>query len=79
MQCTKKIESEKPKVIKKISGSTQLEIKFFLLINVKMPTSVGNLMLMNRKKKAFLAYLSLKNAEFLDMFILMSSYNLVLS
>ena len=30
-----------PEVIKKISCSTQLSMKFFLLINIKMPTDVG--------------------------------------
>ena len=34
---------------KKFSCSTQLNMKFFLLINVKMPTVVGILMLMSRK------------------------------
>ena len=33
-----------PKVIKPFSCSTQLSMKFFLLINVKMPTIVGILM-----------------------------------
>ena len=38
-----------PKFIKKISCSTQLSMKFFLLINVKMPTIVSILTLMSRK------------------------------
>ena len=37
-----------PEVIKKISCSTQLSMKFFLLINVKMPTIVGVLTFMSR-------------------------------
>ena len=37
------------KIIKRISGSTQLSMKFFLLINVKMPTTVGILTFMSRK------------------------------
>ena len=37
------------RVYKKISCSTQLSMKFFLLINVKMPTNVGILTFMNRK------------------------------
>ena len=37
-----------PEVIKK-SCSTQLSMKFFLLINVKMPTVVGILTFMSRK------------------------------
>ena len=36
-------------VIKLFSCSTQLSMKFFLLINVKMPTIVGILTFMSRK------------------------------
>ena len=36
-------------VIKLIPCSTQLSMKFFLLINVKMPTIVGILTFMSRK------------------------------
>ena len=46
-------------------------MKFSLLINVKMPTIVGILTFMSGKN-SILAYLSLKKAEFLDSFILMS-------
>ena len=38
-----------PKVIKKFSCSTQLSMKFFPLINVKMPTIVGILICMSGK------------------------------
>ena len=38
-----------PEVLKK-SCSTQLSMKFFLLINVKLPTIVGILTFMSRKK-----------------------------
>ena len=38
-----------PEVTKKISSSTQLTMKFFLLINVKMPTTVDILTFMRRK------------------------------
>ena len=38
-----------PEVIKLFSCSTQLSMKFFLFINVKMPTIVGILTFMNRK------------------------------
>ena len=38
-----------PEVIKLFSCSTQLSMKFFLLINVKMPTIVGILALRSRK------------------------------
>ena len=41
----------------------------FLPINVKLPTIVGILTFMSRKNKA---YLSLEEAKFLDIFILMS-------
>ena len=37
-----------PKVIKLFSCSTQLSIKFILLINVKMPTIVGILTFISR-------------------------------
>ena len=36
-------------VIKKISCSTQLSMKFFLLLNVKMPIVVGILTFMSRE------------------------------
>ena len=38
-----------PEVIKPFSCSTQLSVKFFLLMNVKVPTIVGILTFMNRK------------------------------
>ena len=38
-----------PEVIKLFPCSTQLSMKFFLLINVKMPTIVGILTFINRK------------------------------
>ena len=38
-----------PEVIKLFPCSTQLSMKFFLLINVKMPTNVGILTFMNVK------------------------------
>ena len=61
-----------PEVIELFPCSTHLSMKFFLLINVKMPTIVGILTFMNRKN-SILAYLSPKNAKFLDMFIPMSN------
>ena len=60
-----------PEVIKLLSCSTQLSIKFFLLINVKMPTNVGILTLMS-VKNGTLGLSEPKKAEFLDIFILMS-------
>ena len=41
-----------PEVIKLFSCSTQLSMKFFLLINVKMPTSVGTLTFMSGKNSS---------------------------
>ena len=38
---TRKLVAAGPKVIKLCSYSTQLSMKFILLINVKMPTIVG--------------------------------------
>ena len=60
-----------PEVIKLFSYSTQLSMKFFLLINVKMPTIVGILTFMNRKI-AFEAYLSLKRMNFLIFLYLLA-------
>ena len=57
-------------VIKPISCSTQLSMKFFLLINIKMPTVVGILTFMNGKN-SILALSEPKKAKFLDIFILM--------
>ena len=54
-------------VIKHFSCSTQLSMRFFLLVNVKMPTVVGFLTCMSRKS-SILDLLRLKNAEFLDIF-----------
>ena len=63
----KGLVSPGPEVTKLFSCSSQLGMKFFLLINVKMPTIVGILTLMSRII-AFSTYLSLKKAEFLDIF-----------
>ena len=56
---------------KLFSCSNQLSMNFFLLINVNKPIIDGILTFMSGKI-AFLAYLGLKKAEFLDIFILMS-------
>ena len=61
-----------PEVIKLFSCSTQLSMKFFLLINVKMPTIVGILTFMNRKN-SILSLSEPENADFLDIFIHMSN------
>ena len=60
-----------PKVIKKISCSTQLSMKFFPLINVKMPTNVGILTFMSGEKKV-LGLSEHEKTVFLDIFLLMS-------
>ena len=52
-------------------GSDKPRMLFFLLISIKMPTIVGILTFM-RRKKAFYVHLRLKNAELLDIFILIS-------
>ena len=58
-------------VIKLFSCSIQLSMKFFRLINVKMPTIVGILTFMSRKN-SIPGLSEPKEAEFLDIFILMS-------
>ena len=60
-----------PEVIKLFSCSTQLSIKFFLLINVKMPTIVGILIFMSRKN-TILGLAEPEKVEFLDIYIIMS-------
>ena len=62
-----------PEVIKLFSCSTQLSIKFFLLINVKMPTIVGILTFMSGKN-SILGLLEPKKAKFIDIFILLSNF-----
>ena len=47
--CISKIQKPGPEVIKLFSCSTQLSMKFFPLINVKMPTIVGILTFMSGK------------------------------
>ena len=60
-----------PEVIKLFSCSAQLSTKFFLHINVKMPTIVGILTFLSRKNN-ILGLAEPKKAEFLDIFILMT-------
>ena len=57
-----------PEVIKLFSCSTQLRMKFLLLINVKMPIIVGILTFMSGKYSILSLY-EHKRAEFLDIFI----------
>ena len=61
-----------PEVIKLFSWSTQLSMKFFLLINVKMPTIVGILTFICGKNNT-LGLSESENAEFLYIYILMSN------
>ena len=60
-----------PEVIKPFSYSTQLSLNFFLLINVKMPATVGVLTFMSAKNN-ILGLSEPKKAELLDIFILTS-------
>ena len=57
---------------KTFSCSTQMSMKFFLLINVKMPTVVGILTFMSGKSSILELPEPNKNPEFLDIFIVMS-------
>ena len=66
------VDSSESEVVKLLSCSTQLSMKFFLLINVKMPTIVGILTFMSRKNSILGLSESEKKSEFLDIFILMS-------
>ena len=66
-----------PEVIKRFSCSTQLSMKFFLLINVKVPTIVG-ILTFNSGNYSILGLSKPKRAEFLDIFILMSILNFML-
>ena len=68
----RRISETGPEVIKHFSCSTQLSMKFFLLINVKIPSIVGILTIMSRKNSILGLSESEKKAEFLDLFILMS-------
>ena len=64
-------QDQAPEVIKLFSCSTQLSMKFFLLLNVKMPTIVGILTFMSGKN-SILGLSEPKKAEFLDIFKLIS-------
>ena len=44
-------QSSGPEVIKLFPRSTELSMKFFLLINLKMPTIVGTLTFMSMKNR----------------------------
>ena len=57
----------RPEVIKLFSCSTQLSMKFFVLVNVKMPTVVGILTFMSGKN-CILGLSGPKKAQFPDSF-----------
>ena len=63
-------------VIKLFSYSTQQNMKFFLLINVKMPTIVGILTISG--KNSILDLSEPTKGEFIHIFILMSIQNFML-
>ena len=63
-------EQSGPQVIKLFTCSTQLSMKFFLLINIKMPTIVGILTFLSGKN-SILGLSEPKKAKFLDIFVLM--------
>ena len=60
-----------PEVIKLFTCSTQLSMKFFIVINIKMPTIVGVLTFMSRKN-TILGLSEPENVEFPDIYIFMS-------
>ena len=60
------------KVIKLFSGSAQLSMEFFPLINVKTPTIVGVLTFMSGKNSILGLSEPEKKLKFLDILILMS-------
>ena len=60
-------EQSDPEVIKLFSYSTQPTMKFFLLINVKMPTNVGILTFMSMKN-SIISLSEPEKARFLDIF-----------
>ena len=59
-----------PEVIKLFQCSTQLSMKFFLLINVKMPTTVGILTFMSQKNSIIILSEPGKKLIFLIFFYL---------
>ena len=61
-----------------MSCSTELSMKFFLLINVNMLTVVGISTFMSRKN-SILCLFEPENAEFLDFFFIIMSINFMLN
>ena len=66
----KRSDKPGPEVIKLFLCSAQLSMKFFLLINVQMPTIVGILILMSEKNSILGLSEPKKKAEFLDVLYL---------
>ena len=64
-------------IIKIFPCSIQLSMKFFLLINVKMP--IVGILTFTIRKNSIPGLSELKNTDFLDIFMLMSIYNFMLS
>ena len=58
-------EDSGPEVIKLFSCSTQLNMKFSLLINIKMPTIVGIFIFISREKNHAQLYLARKSLQLL--------------
>ena len=61
-----------PEIIILFSCSTKLSMKFFLLVNVKMPTVVGILTFMSGKNSIISLSEPKPHPEFLYIFILMN-------
>ena len=70
LKLTDFVVSYRPDIKKKLC-STQLSLKFFLLMNVKMPIIVGILTFMSGKNSILGVSEPIK-AEFIDIFILTS-------
>ena len=62
-----------PEFIKLFLCSTQLSMKFFPLINVKMPTIVGILIFMSGEN-SIQGLSEPKNAKFLDIFLYLCAF-----
>ena len=65
MACASSEDSDQPgpEVLKLFSCSIQLSMKFFLLINVKMPTVVGILSFMSMKNSILVLIALSKHAK----------------
>ena len=59
-----------PEVIKLFSCSTQLSMKFILLINVRMPTKVGILILISKINTTYETFVFIKKSLFFSILVL---------